>query len=333
MKRALVALLAVLAVGAPAGAAPHARELIDCTCYDLIRIATDRPPTTVFENSGQNIFDVSLRSKLVVYGGAQGRLYVSPFGVHRPRLLDSRIARWAVFSPDGRQIAYGAIGCGLCIVGADGSNRHALPLGRAGGPAAWRGDGRRLAFVIYDSADPEAGWVATATPDGRGVRRLARGKNFAGGTSIGAKLAWASRVNRIAYLSGLPTRVHVAVDGRQGQHSVRIGVAPVWSPDGQRLAIGGRRGIAVVRADGTHAHALDPQAVDPYGFGVSWSPRGRRIAYARYVGGRYQLAIASPDGTHRRILTTEEQDMEIGPAYWSPDGETLVYSRLLSQGE
>jgi hypothetical protein len=333
VKRALLALLASLVVGAPAGAAPRARDLIDCTCYDLVRVATDQSPRVVFENSGQNIFDVSMRSRRVVYAGNEGRLYVSPLGVHRPRLLDARIARWAVFSRDGRRVAYGVNGCGLCVVDADGANRHALPLPGAGGPAAWRGDGRRLAFVVYDSPARAEGWLTTATPAGTTPRRLARGTNFGAGTSIGAKLVWAPRGNRIAYLSGLTPRVHVAVDGRPGQRSVALGVAPAWSPDARRLAIVAHGAVVVARADGTHAHPLDARAVDPYGFGVAWSPGGKRIAYSRYVGGRYQIAIAWPDGAHRHVLTTEEQDMETGPIYWSPDGETLTYSRLLSKGE
>jgi len=113
------------------------------------------------------------------------------------------------------------------------------------------------------------------------------------------------------------------------------GRSPVWSPDGRRLVfLWNETTSAVINADGTHLHPLDPRAIDPYGFGTAWSPGGRAIAYAREgVDGNYELALARPDGTHRRLLTHEKKDVEVGPIYWSRDGESILYSRLLQVGE
>src|SRR4051812_1324572 len=123
--RVLLVLLATVAAGrvSSAGARPVASssmKLIDCTCYDLVVTATDRPPRTIFRNTGQNLFDVSSNRRLMAFAGALGRLYVSPTNSHAKRLLDPRFSRWAVFSPNGKRLAYGVDGCGVCIVDVAG---------------------------------------------------------------------------------------------------------------------------------------------------------------------------------------------------------------------
>jgi serine/threonine protein kinase len=74
--------------------------------------------------------------------------------------------------------------------------------------------------------------------------------------------------------------------------------APVWSPDGARLAIthavGGRRGIFVGGPDSPAAQLVSPPDLDARY--AAWSPDGRRLAFTLQVEGVWRLAIAEPGG-------------------------------------
>jgi Tol biopolymer transport system component len=342
MNRALLlVLLAAVAVGTASSAradalALQSSKLIDCTCYDLVVAATDRPPRTIFHNTGQNLYGVSPNRRLMAFAGAQARLYVSPTNSHAKRLVGPAFSRWAVFSPDGKRLAYGADNrCDVCIVSVNGGTPQRFPVAGAVRPVAWSPNGKRLAFVRRDGpVGSDRGTLMVANLDGSNAKSLVRGENFTAGTSLGVKLAWSPPGDRIAYLSN--SRVHIIRIRDRRDVAVGFGQAPVWSPNGRLLAFSRllSHRVAVARYDGRGVHELDPLSTDGYGMGVSWSPKSRFIAYARYAKtDRYQLAIARPDGTQRRVLTTEPENVEIGPTYWSRDGETILYGTYLQQGE
>jgi len=59
----------------------------------------------------------------------------------------------------------------------------------------------------------------------------------------------------------------------------------------------------------------------------TWSPDGKKIAFARLVGGHLQLYVMNADGSGQRALTHGAPD-HLDPA-WSPDGKTIAFSRLV----
>jgi len=59
----------------------------------------------------------------------------------------------------------------------------------------------------------------------------------------------------------------------------------------------------------------------------TWSPDGKRIAFARLVGGNLELFAMNADGTGQRALTHGAPD-HLDPA-WSPDGTKIAFSRLV----
>jgi TolB protein len=101
-----------------------------------------------------------------------------------------------------------------------------------------------------------------------------------------------------------------------------------WSADGRRLVfISDRDGDAEVftmHADGTHITQItfnDTDDVTP-----SWSPDGRRVAFARYLDDGYGLDIWSANaGGHGEHRLTRAVGDDIEPAY-SPDGRTIAFA-------
>ena len=73
--------------------------------------------------------------------------------------------------------------------------------------------------------------------------------------------------------------------------------------------------------------ALARSAVTRGDIQPTWSPDGKRLAFARLVGGHLQLFVMNADGSGQRALTHGAPD-HLDPA-WSPDGKTLAFSRLV----
>ena len=119
----------------------------------------------------------------------------------------------------------------------------------------------------------------------------------------------------------------------------RSGVVPnplsglAWSADGEMLAFTGskgeKRGIYLVRADGTGAHFLrgTKGGSDPV-----FSPDGRRIAFAREGSSGARLFASTPwvaraDGGGARRLLGWRKEVTYEPGSFSPDGSTLAVTR------
>ena len=101
-----------------------------------------------------------------------------------------------------------------------------------------------------------------------------------------------------------------------------------WSPDGSTLAFVSNAGrISLIRDDGSGYRVLHPGTYAPER-GPTWSPDGRRIAYATMPYALAAIATVSDasvfatnlEGTHRTLVARHGA----WPA-WSPDGRTIAY--------
>ncbi len=140
----------------------------------------------------------------------------------------------------------------------------------------------------------------------------------------------------VAFAAGPPTGMQIFVRSVSGGRTIALTSDetanhrwPRWSPDGTRIAYQAEDGIYIVPALGGPPRlvARAPQeAVEvargsftPLA-GLSWSPDGRRIAYAGTYGSRGIYVVPVDGGEPTRVEVPSESH---SPA-WSPDGTRIA---------
>ena len=114
--------------------------------------------------------------------------------------------------------------------------------------------------------------------------------------------------------------------------SVKSALAPVWSPQGDRIAFGfgtffqSLQGpaigdIAIINSDGSHLEVFT-DGKGNYGF-PSWSPDGNKIVYRGATDSIKGLFILDVKAKKITRLTTNSQDNFPG---WSPNGDLIAFT-------
>ena len=224
-----------------------------------------------------------------------------------------------------------ARGSDLYVASRDGSEMRRLA--RDGGQPDVSPEGRRIVFVRKRSI-----WVMNR--DGTGQRRLTAGRDAIGpawspdGTTIyfsGYILKKDARGQFLGYAWAI---FRMRANGRGARKlthpeptdhgTCHAGPAP--SPDGRVIAFsivddcdhGFDPGITAIDPDG---RTVNPNRFNNRsGFDPTWSPDGRRLAFASESG----IEVASSDGADRP-RPVYRRGPASGPA-WSPDGKWLAFS-------
>lgn len=244
------------------------------------------------------------------------------------------------YSPDGRRLTYlqgGSGGQNLIpwVMNADGSGRSPLVTDTDGvqwGWPSWSPDSTRVLAQRVTSSARTFFWIDLTTRQ-RTPTDLVTNAQSPRLSPDGHEIAyWTIEANGTANIwtqaltGGSPRRVTADAEAMS---------YPWWSPDGQWLAVGIKRGklthVGVVSKTGGAVE----QITDAAGLSApeSWSPDGEQIAFAGQRDGVWNVWTVSRHTRVSRQLThfTAPSDYAIYPS-WSPDGHRIAFAREINRG-
>lgn len=194
------------------------------------------------------------------------------------------------WSPDGKHIAYGAVGRVRLLDAVTGKIKELFHTSGFGRPL-WLPNGKRLLLQHTESIwrhtiqSPELDfWTTNLEP--RFIKRLT------------------DEALVVTDLSASPTGTHIAFSASTNVHDSSANSA------------------YVINADGSRMRKLPATFVHPEWF--AWSPDGTKIAFEKVTSpGNSQVCVANADGSGEQILV-DDSSWNFAPA-WLPDGKSIVF--------
>ena len=271
--------------------------------------------------------DGSLLALAVYCCGGEGIHLASADG-NVTKVSDTRpaVSSTIAWAPDDRRIAF-ATGIGderlYQIKILDVESGEETLLARGSDPT-WSPDGSRIAFI-------RDGNLYVIDVDGTGETKITNPTQ-----PFVASPHWLPDGSRLLFSFAPPFEESVYVISADGGADLKLadGYAPVWSPDGERIAfVGGSTGLSlsgesdiyVMNRDGTGVRKLArygwsdliPQCF--WWSTWSWSPDGELIAYDDMAAEHIYLATVEGEAEPRSLTGG------FGPT-WSPDGSRIAFS-------
>jgi Tol biopolymer transport system component/DNA-binding winged helix-turn-helix (wHTH) protein len=264
--------------------------------------------------------------------GELNRLWLMPAQGGAPMRLGDAIASMAVFSPDGKQIAY-LNGSGLCMMDANGSNAHlltALP-GAASWPV-WSPDGQTLRFSLTRDPNTEGTSIFEISSDGKNMHELLPNWPHPATECCGS---WTSDGSYFIFTSSRGGRSNLWALREKGSWWRRSASGPfqlTFGPDnpwGGTASRDGRHIFFYNAAWRENLERMDLATGRFSNFGpnsgvmhVSYSHDGNWMAYIDLVhgGGLYRSRL---NGTDRVELTGHGESVSF--PRWSPDGKWILF--------
>ena len=236
----------------------------------------------------------------------------------------------------------------IYVMDADGGNQQRLTNNRHDDRSpSWSPDGKRIVFFSNRDGHVMGGIptneIYVMDADGGNQQRLTNNRHDDRSPS------WSPDGKRIAFVSnrdghamgGIPTSEIYVMDADGGNQQRLTNNPdgdwnPSWSPDGKRIVFSSRRAghfigkagiteeIYVMDADGGNRQRLTNNRKND--LLPSWSPNGKRIAFASDRKGHFEnfeIYVMDADGRDQQKLTNNPDD-DWNPS-WSPDGERIAF--------
>ena len=232
--------------------------------------------------------------------------------------FDTQVAYVTEISGDGDVPVYS-----LTVADIDGYNeRVVLRSARPVMSPSWSPDGKRLAYVSFESDRPRI-FVQDLATGAREHVAAFPGLNGAPAFSPdGQHLAMtlSKDGNPEIYVMHLPSRRL-----RRVTHNTGIDTEPSWSPDGRALVFtsdrGGKPQIYRVAAAGGRPERITFEG--SYNARAVYSPDGARLALVHGAGGRFRIGLLDLENGALQVLT--ESTLDESPSF-APNGSMILYA-------
>jgi tricorn protease-like protein len=257
--------------------------------------------------------------------GSSQLAFTRGFNIYRTSLNGSGLhqlttAGWnggPSWSPDGQRIAFWSapiasmnLGYGdIYVMNADGSNAVRRTTTGTNSDAVWSPDGRKIAFSSWRLGVGGDVYVVSADNDGTSPVHLSAGC-MPQWSPDGSKILFSGlRCDQIAF----DDLYVMNVDGSNATRLTDAAAtgatywAPVWSPDGRRIAVtvcsAAACNIAVMNGDGSAIKTIAS------GWWPSWSPSGRVIAFVISPGGPVAGVYGvGADGSFQGLIVADARE-------------------------
>jgi Tol biopolymer transport system component len=351
MARATVGVVVVAAVLAASGASSVAvRSHVGSSCAhpviseDLYAVNADGSGCRALlaRPGAFHVLDLAPDGARIAAIGVDRRLLISNLAGTKTHELGLRWVWDATWSPDGRKLAVGTIPpcfetpceTKLWVVNLAGGTKK---LGDAAAEPSWSPDSRRLVFIANFGRPGAA--ITVASADGSGRRELGPwqppGAHSPPWGLPNSDLAWSPRGDWIAYDSGSPAAIHLIRPNGAHDYTLAAGVAPVWSPNGRRIAFlhfdrSASSSLWVIARDRSRKRRLEAaNVVLP-----AWAPDGGTIAYAatRRSGSTQLYTVAADGGSGRQLLRRPPATL-FTAVFWGPAGRRVYFAASVMTGE
>ena len=229
----------------------------------------------------------------------------------------------------------------LLAMRADGRARRVIARGDFGAPVV-SPDGTK---ILFTRLDPDRGMsqIFVMNADGSRVRRISRNEGEAY-----CSPTWSPDGKRIAFVTrdqctGSSKRIALYVMNADGsaERKVAAGVGwgSDWSPGSEKIAYDT---WDVDHGESIYVLDLRSGVRDRLAEGASpsWSPDGRRLAFARDADTRVSqspfddLFVINADGSgEQRVAHLEDRATNVGTIDWAPSGSWLIFDGWYAEGE
>jgi hypothetical protein len=240
--------------------------------------------------------------------------------------------------PAGKLVFQTAFGGNLYVIHADGSGLERITTGV---DPMWSPNGQQIAFTRWQEPrgvwviDTENGneWRAFDWSETRWPSWSPEGDEILFSRQDGGRTEETERCF-FGFCFTIPARPHWKLgivqpsDGAFHEPSgSNVSLAPMWSPDGERIVYDGEQGLVVQSLDGEVSYQITQDARDT---SPAWSPDGGRVAFTRRQHDHWEVYVVDADGRNLTRLTDtpKKPNGELGnsaAAAWSPDGQYLAF--------
>ena len=214
-------------------------------------------------------------------------------------------------------------------------------------PLAWHPDGQKILFVMLNPVGPGPKWSDIFVMDSNGeniinLTQTPEEEAHASWSPDGEKIVFDRLVEEGEAIGDAEAAIFVMEAGGQNPQRLTfepgLNFAPVWSPDGNKIAFlsyrNGASRIYTMDINGQNVQQVTHHGRKFDGPPV-WSPDGRWIAF---MSGDNQvdweqvdwgLYVTDPQGHHENLITRFKLTLLSGLAWyrpaWSPDSQHLIY--------